>query len=47
MPSLVYSERAVPFAVLAASDLLHVSVKPKPDSKRSKDALPELVFSNG
>lgn len=43
-PSLVYSERAVPFALLAAADLLKVSVEAKPDAKLSKDATPELVF---
>lgn len=43
-PSLVYSERAVPFALLAAADLLNVSVEAKPDAKLNKDAAPELVF---
>lgn len=43
-PSLVYSERAVPFALLAAADLLKVSVEAKPDAKLNKDAAPELVF---
>ena len=46
-PELLFWERSPPLAVLAAAELAHVSIDPKPDPKFTKDSLPILLLDSG
>lgn len=46
-PTLVYTERNTPFAVLATARLLRAAINIKTDASLPKDAAPELIFDGG